>query len=51
MPFWLGKLSYPCQVALEILQHPEVQTNSSLLEERISEDSEPLKLFKPSHKT
>lgn len=51
MPFWLGKLSSPCQVALDILQHPEVEANSSLFEKRISKDADPLKLLKPSHET
>lgn len=51
MPFWLGKRSSPCRVALDILQHPEADANSSLFEKRISKDSDPLKLLKPSHET
>lgn len=47
MLFWLGKLSFPFQAALNILQHPEMQTKSNLFEERFSEDSDPLNMLKP----
>lgn len=46
MLFWLGKLSFPFQATLNILQHPEVQTNSNLFEETFSEDSDPLNMLK-----